>query len=52
MTVFSPSQWELSFPSRPGMPDHGHTVSRTDLDTLLAQARRVGRRRGASVVPR
>ena len=35
MTVFSPSQWELSFPKRPGMPDHGHTVSRTELDTLL-----------------
>ncbi|MGV0800938.1 FAD-dependent oxidoreductase, partial [Mycolicibacterium elephantis] len=33
--VFSPSQWELSFPRRPGMPDHGHTVSRTELDTLL-----------------
>jgi flavin-dependent dehydrogenase len=35
VTVFSPSQWELSFPKRPGMPDHGHTVSRTELDTLL-----------------
>lgn len=35
VTVFSPSAWELSFPRRPGMPDHGHTVSRTELDTLL-----------------
>jgi geranylgeranyl reductase family protein len=35
VTVFSPSAWELSFPKRPGMPDHGHTVSRTELDTLL-----------------
>ncbi len=35
VTVFSPSQWELSFPKRPGMPDHGHTVSRTELDALL-----------------
>ncbi|CQD12110.1 geranylgeranyl reductase [Mycolicibacterium conceptionense] len=33
--VYSPSEWELSFPRRPGMPDHGHTVSRTELDTLL-----------------
>src|SRR4029078_12419109 len=35
VTVFSPSQWELSFPKRPGMPDHGHTVSREHLDTAL-----------------
>ena len=35
VTVFSPSAWELSFPRRPGMPDHGHTVSRTELDMLL-----------------
>ena len=35
VTVFSPSRWELSFPKRPGMPDHGHTVSRTELDMLL-----------------
>ncbi len=35
VTVFSPSQWELSFPQRPGMPNHGHTVSRTELDMLL-----------------
>lgn len=37
VTLFSPSQWELSFPKRPGMPDHGHTVSRTKLDTLLLE---------------
>src|ERR1700688_1534905 len=35
VTVFSPSQWELSFPKRPGMPDHGHTVTRTALAPLL-----------------
>ena len=35
VTVYSPSQWELSFPKRPGMPDHGHTASRTELDTML-----------------
>ena len=35
VTVFSPSRWELSFPKRPGMPDHGATVSRTELDTML-----------------
>src|SRR6187551_3389794 len=35
VTLFSPSQWELSFSKRPGMPDHGPTVSRTALDTLL-----------------
>jgi geranylgeranyl reductase family protein len=35
VTVFSPHQWELSFPRRPGMPDHGCTVSRTHLDALL-----------------
>ena len=37
VTVFSPSRWELSFPNRPGMPDHGHTVSRTVLDTMLLE---------------
>ena len=37
VTVFSPSRWELSFPKRPGMPDHGCTVSRTVLDTLLIE---------------
>lgn len=35
VTVYSPSEWELFFPRRPGMPDHGRTVSRTELDTLL-----------------
>lgn len=33
--VFSPSAWELSFPHRPGMPDHGHVARRPELDTLL-----------------
>jgi geranylgeranyl reductase family protein len=33
--VFSPSEWELSFPRRPGMADHGHTVSRAYLDAVL-----------------
>ena len=49
VTVYSPSAWELSFPRRPGMPDHGHTVSRTELDTHAAQARRIGRCRSAPV---
>ncbi|MUL79208.1 NAD(P)/FAD-dependent oxidoreductase [Mycolicibacterium sp. CBMA 226] len=35
VAVFSPHQWELSFPRRPGMPDHGRTVSRSRLDALL-----------------
>lgn len=35
VTVYSPSEWELRFPRRPGMPDHGRTVSRTKLDALL-----------------
>ena len=35
VTVFTPSRWELSFPRRAGMPDHGATVSRTTLDTML-----------------
>jgi menaquinone-9 beta-reductase len=34
-TIFSPNEWELSFPRRPGMPDHGHGVPRRELDTLL-----------------
>lgn len=33
--VFSPSEWELSFPRRPGMPDHGYVARRPELDTLL-----------------
>ncbi|MCX6480723.1 MAG: geranylgeranyl reductase family protein [Mycobacterium sp.] len=37
VTVFSPSRWELTSPKRPGMPDHGHTVSRTVLDTMLLE---------------
>lgn len=34
-TIFSPSEWELSFPRRPGMPDHGHGIRRCELDTML-----------------
>lgn len=52
VTVFSPSRWELSFPKRPGMPDHGHTVSRTHLDPLLlTHAEKAGAtvRQGAEV---
>ena len=30
----APSEWELSFPRRPGMPMHGHVARRRDLDTL------------------
>lgn len=37
VTVFSPHRWELSFPHRPGMPDHGCTVSRTRLDAMLLE---------------
>lgn len=33
--VFSPSEWTLPFPHRPGMPGHGHVVRRTELDTML-----------------
>ncbi|WP_067972281.1 NAD(P)/FAD-dependent oxidoreductase [Mycolicibacter icosiumassiliensis] len=33
--VFSPSEWELSFPRRPGMPNHGYVARRPELDTLL-----------------
>ena len=52
VTVFSPSRWELTFPTRPGMPDHGHTVSRTLLDTMLLEhAEKAGAvvRQGAEV---
>ncbi|MHA3022789.1 NAD(P)/FAD-dependent oxidoreductase [Mycobacterium sp. BMJ-28] len=52
VTVYSPSAWELSFPRRPGMPDHGHTASRTDLDLkLLKHAESAGAevRQGAEV---
>lgn len=34
-TIFSPTEWQLSFPHRPGMPDHGHGVVRRELDTML-----------------
>ncbi|MCV7177574.1 NAD(P)/FAD-dependent oxidoreductase [Mycolicibacterium sphagni] len=37
VTIFSPSQWELSFPRRPGMPNHGYCIARRDLDTLLLE---------------
>ncbi|CAN5525886.1 NAD(P)/FAD-dependent oxidoreductase [soil metagenome] len=33
--VFSPSEWDLSFPTRPGMPDHGYVARRPELDTIL-----------------
>ena len=33
--VFSPREWALSFPRRPGIPNHGHVARRTDLDPLL-----------------
>ncbi|WP_395307330.1 geranylgeranyl reductase family protein [Mycobacterium sp. AMU20-3851] len=52
VTVYSPSAWELSFPRRPGMPDHGHTVSRTHLDTVLlkhAESAGASVRQGAEV---
>lgn len=35
--IFSPSEWELSFPRRPGMPDHGHGIRRTQLDAMLLE---------------
>ncbi|MGB8402489.1 MAG: geranylgeranyl reductase family protein [Mycobacterium sp.] len=50
--VFSPSEWELSFPRRPGMADHGHTVSRAYLDAVLlkhAESAGVQIRQGAEV---
>jgi menaquinone-9 beta-reductase len=34
-TVFSPGEWDLAFPRRPGMPDHGHVARRSALDALL-----------------
>ncbi|WP_102144289.1 NAD(P)/FAD-dependent oxidoreductase [Mycobacterium hubeiense] len=51
--VFSPSEWELSFPRRPGMPDHGHVARRLELDAmLLKQAESAGAevRQSAEVV--
>lgn len=35
--VFSPREWQLSFPERPGMPDHGHVARRHELDALLLE---------------
>jgi menaquinone-9 beta-reductase len=35
--IFSPSEWNLAFPRRPGMPDHGHVARRPELDTLLLE---------------
>ena len=52
-TIFSPTEWELSFPSRPGMPSHGHGIRRTQLDTMLllnAAAAGAEVRQGAEVV--
>jgi geranylgeranyl reductase family protein len=52
VTVHSPSEWELHFPRRPGMPDHGRTVSRTELDTLIlhhAESAGADVRQGAEV---
>lgn len=52
-TIFSPSKWELSFPHRPGMPDHGHGIRRCDLDTMLlenAESAGAEVRQGAEVV--
>ncbi len=34
-TVYSPSRWDLAFPDRPGMPDHGHVARRLELDLML-----------------
>ena len=36
-TIFSPNRLELSFPSRPGMPNHGYCAARRELDTLLLE---------------
>ncbi|MEV3905144.1 geranylgeranyl reductase family protein [Mycobacterium sp. NPDC050551] len=35
--IFSPSAWELGFPRRPGMPDHGYVARRTEIDGLLLE---------------
>lgn len=51
--VFSPSEWDLSFPRRPGMPDHGYVARRPELDTILlrhAAAAGAEVREGAEVV--
>lgn len=52
-TIYSPTEWELSFPRRPGMPDHGHGIRRTQLDTMLlkhAEAAGAEVRQGAEVI--
>lgn len=51
-TVYSPNRWDLAFPDRPGMPDHGHVARRLELDLmLLDRAEYCGAevRRGAEV---
>lgn len=51
--IFSPSEWALSFPRRPGMPDHGYVARRTEIDGVLlkqAQSAGVEVRQGAEVV--
>lgn len=51
--MFSLSEWDLAFPRRPGMPDHGHVARRTELDTLLlkqAGSARAELRQSAEVV--
>lgn len=51
--VFSPREWDLAFPRRPGMPDHGHAARRLELDALLLEnAARAGAevRQGTEVV--
>lgn len=51
--VHSPSDWELSFPRRPGMPDYGLVARRPVLDTLLlhhAGAAGAEIREGAEVI--
>ena len=52
-TIFSPTEWELSFPRRPGMPHHGHGIRRSELDTMLlrnAQVAGAEVREGAEIV--
>jgi geranylgeranyl reductase family protein len=52
-TVFSPHQWDLAFPDRPGMPDHGYVARRLTLDLMLLERAEfcgVEVHRGAEVV--
>ncbi|MUL76369.1 geranylgeranyl reductase family protein [Mycolicibacterium sp. CBMA 226] len=52
-TVFSPRRWDLAFPDRPGMPDHGHVARRLALDLMLldrAESCGVEVHRGTEVV--